>query len=86
MFFNQLKPIYTLLFAGRTENSSEQYYISERQKEDLELPLLDLATIVKATNNFLNGNKLGEGGFGPVYKVATWQNTAIIFAKNFKLI
>ncbi|KAM7484813.1 hypothetical protein LguiA_000822 [Lonicera macranthoides] len=52
---------------GRTEYSSEQYNISERQKEDLELPLLDLATIVKATNNFSNGNKLGEGGFGPVY-------------------
>ena len=71
MFFNQLKPIYILLFAGRTEYSSEQYNISERQKEDLELPLLDLATIVKATNNFSNGNKVGEGGFGPVYKVAT---------------
>jgi len=31
----------------------------------------DLATIINATNNFLNDNKLGEGGFWPVYKVIT---------------
>lgn len=37
--------------------------------EDLELPLFGLCTIHKATNNFSMKNKLGEGGFGPVYKV-----------------
>ncbi|KAI3809957.1 hypothetical protein L1987_19562 [Smallanthus sonchifolius] len=36
--------------------------------EDLELPLFDLSTLLKATNNFSINNKLGEGGFGPVYK------------------
>ncbi|KAI3675458.1 hypothetical protein L1987_85048 [Smallanthus sonchifolius] len=36
--------------------------------EDLELPLFGLSTILKATNNFSNINKLGEDGFGPVYK------------------
>ncbi|CAN1775120.1 G-type lectin S-receptor-like serine/threonine-protein kinase At4g27290 [Linum perenne] len=36
-------------------------------KEDMELPIFDLDTIVDATNNFSNSNKLGEGGFGPVY-------------------
>ncbi|XP_068669480.1 receptor-like serine/threonine-protein kinase SD1-8 [Aristolochia californica] len=40
----------------------------EHRKEDLELPLLDLGLIVAATNNFSDSNKLGEGGFGPVYK------------------
>lgn len=34
-----------------------------------ELSFIDLATIVAATGNFFDGNKLGEGGFGPVYKV-----------------
>ncbi|KAJ7948541.1 S-receptor-like serine/threonine-protein kinase [Quillaja saponaria] len=43
-------------------------YTSEEQKEDLELPLIDLSKIATATNNFSMDNKLGEGGFGPVYK------------------
>ncbi|XWS27928.1 hypothetical protein CRYUN_Cryun25bG0022500 [Craigia yunnanensis] len=37
-------------------------------KEDLELPLFDLATIACATDNFSIENKLGEGAFGSVYK------------------
>ncbi|ESR65346.1 hypothetical protein CICLE_v10007528mg [Citrus x clementina] len=38
------------------------------QNMDLELPLFELATIANATDNFSINNKLGEGGFGPVYK------------------
>nr|GMD68132.1 G-type lectin S-receptor-like serine/threonine-protein kinase At4g27290 isoform X1 [Ipomoea batatas] len=40
----------------------------DKLKEDLELPLFDLSKITRATNNFSDENKLGEGGFGPVYK------------------
>ncbi|KAK7390349.1 hypothetical protein VNO78_25654 [Psophocarpus tetragonolobus] len=40
----------------------------ERQLEDLDVPLFDLITITNATNNFSSYNKIGEGGFGPVYK------------------
>lgn len=36
-----------------------------------DLPLFELSTIVAATDNFSIANKLGEGGFGPVYKVVT---------------
>ncbi|XP_051126095.1 G-type lectin S-receptor-like serine/threonine-protein kinase At4g27290 isoform X2 [Andrographis paniculata] len=36
--------------------------------KDLELPLVELHKISKATDNFCESNKLGEGGFGPVYK------------------
>ncbi|THG17327.1 G-type lectin S-receptor-like serine/threonine-protein kinase SD1-29 [Camellia sinensis] len=36
--------------------------------ESSELPMLDLTKILVATNNFSQPNKLGEGGFGPVYK------------------
>ncbi|KAM0063302.1 putative protein kinase RLK-Pelle-DLSV family [Helianthus debilis subsp. tardiflorus] len=36
--------------------------------EDFELPLFGLSVILEATNNFSLNNKLGEGGFGPVYK------------------
>ncbi|CAN6691217.1 unnamed protein product [Malus baccata var. baccata] len=35
---------------------------------ELELPLFELTTLVSATDNFSSNNKLGEGGFGPVYK------------------
>jgi hypothetical protein len=31
--------------------------------------LYDLSTLRAATDNFSEENKLGEGGFGPVYKV-----------------
>lgn len=34
-----------------------------------ELELYDLDTVKAATNYFSNQNKLGEGGFGLVYKV-----------------
>ncbi|KVI02213.1 Apple-like protein [Cynara cardunculus var. scolymus] len=40
----------------------------ENSKDDLELPLIDFSILRKATNNFSDNNKLGEGGFGPVYK------------------
>ncbi|XP_028057012.1 G-type lectin S-receptor-like serine/threonine-protein kinase At4g27290 [Camellia sinensis] len=42
-------------------------YAEENQKE-FELPLFELATIANATKNFSEDNKIGEGGFGPVYK------------------
>lgn len=41
----------------------------EKNKEDIDLPLFDLATIVSATNNFSSTNMIGAGGFGSVYKV-----------------
>ncbi|XP_074556963.1 receptor-like serine/threonine-protein kinase SD1-8 [Curcuma longa] len=40
----------------------------ETEEKDLNLPLFDLGTVVNATGNFSVDNKLGEGGFGPVYK------------------
>ncbi|XP_024156759.1 G-type lectin S-receptor-like serine/threonine-protein kinase At4g27290 isoform X2 [Rosa chinensis] len=54
---------------------SDQIYIrmpaselGSRTSEDLELPLFDYGRIATATNEFSGTNKLGEGGFGPVYK------------------
>ncbi|XP_027355230.1 G-type lectin S-receptor-like serine/threonine-protein kinase At4g27290 [Abrus precatorius] len=40
----------------------------EKYLEDLDLPLFDLQTITTVTNNFSLNNKIGQGGFGPVYK------------------
>ncbi|CAL5402222.1 unnamed protein product [Camellia sinensis] len=53
---------------GRTIGHPEQGYYKESRNEDIELPLFNLVTITKATDNFAINNKLGEGGFGPVYK------------------
>ncbi|XP_058733736.1 uncharacterized protein LOC131605396 [Vicia villosa] len=39
----------------------------ERHMDDQDLPLLNLSTIIIATDNFSKKNKIGEGGFGPVY-------------------
>ncbi|GLU09102.1 hypothetical protein SLE2022_259780 [Rubroshorea leprosula] len=41
---------------------------NEGQNEDMELSLFELAELSKATNDFSSHNKLGEGGFGSVYK------------------
>ncbi|CAL5435417.1 unnamed protein product [Camellia sinensis] len=53
---------------GKTIGHPEQGYYKESKNEDIELPLFHLVTITKATDNFAIDNKLGEGGFGPVYK------------------
>ncbi|XP_042468909.1 receptor-like serine/threonine-protein kinase SD1-8 isoform X1 [Zingiber officinale] len=44
------------------------YFDDDAQEEDLDLPIYDLYTIAEATNNFSESNKLGQGGYGPVYK------------------
>ncbi|KAJ4841988.1 hypothetical protein Tsubulata_005416, partial [Turnera subulata] len=46
----------------------DKYYNEQGRTEDLELPIVDLATVVKATDKFSSKNLLGKGGFGPVYK------------------
>ena len=45
----------------------QEYFILRR--EDMDLPTFELSAIAKATDKFSSRNKLGEGGFGPVYKV-----------------
>ncbi|XP_050217230.1 G-type lectin S-receptor-like serine/threonine-protein kinase At4g27290 [Mercurialis annua] len=65
-----------VLYIRRTKQKSQAKMRSITEKncniqsrnEDLDLPLIDLMTIMKVTDNFSNKNKLGEGGFGPVYK------------------
>ena len=41
----------------------------EGQSEDMEVTFFTLAIVATATENFSSNNKLGEGGFGLVYKV-----------------
>ncbi|XP_052726790.1 cysteine-rich receptor-like protein kinase 10 [Vigna angularis] len=46
--------------------SQEQTEKEESMNTDL--PMIPLSTILKCTNNFSDEQKLGKGGFGPVYK------------------
>ncbi|XP_052201117.1 G-type lectin S-receptor-like serine/threonine-protein kinase SD1-1 isoform X1 [Diospyros lotus] len=54
--------------AAQQENSV--YTASNEASKDgnIELPYFDLDTIFAATDKLSLGNKIGEGGFGPVYK------------------
>jgi hypothetical protein len=54
--------------------SSKKEYSTESNLDDVELPLFDFSTLAMATNNFSDENKLGQGGFGSVYKVIFFVN------------
>ncbi|KAK9063015.1 hypothetical protein SSX86_016885 [Deinandra increscens subsp. villosa] len=46
----------------------DEKFTNESGKEDAEMSSYSFSVIAKATSNFSVNNKLGEGGFGPVYK------------------
>ncbi|WRX26472.1 Protein kinase domain - like 10 [Theobroma cacao] len=51
-----------------------------------ELPVFDLNSILVATDNFSITNKLGQGGFGPVYKVNPTKRADLHWPKRFNII
>ncbi|GJU14067.1 G-type lectin S-receptor-like serine/threonine-protein kinase [Tanacetum coccineum] len=52
----------------KEEGTGESLNVGGSHREAMELPLFRFSTVAKATNIFSPENKLGEGGFGPVYK------------------
>ncbi|CAN6702114.1 unnamed protein product [Malus baccata var. baccata] len=53
-------------------------------KDDAELPIFGLRAIAAAKNNFAEANKLGEGGFGPVYKGILAENQEVAIKRLSK--
>jgi hypothetical protein len=41
----------------------------EDEEKGIDIPFFNLESILAATDGFSNANKLGQGGYGPVYKV-----------------
>lgn len=55
-----------LAASGRSSSTDKlEVYL----KEEHDLKLFSYASIIEATNDFSSENKLGQGGFGVVYKV-----------------
>ena len=51
------------------EDSPGSKELDDESRRNSDLPLVSLKTIAAATDNFSYANKLGQGGFGSVYKV-----------------
>ena len=67
--------------------NSEQLEESKRgdiRKKEVKMPLFSFASVSAATDNFSDANKLGEGGFGPVYKVRFSLNPITHYPKHYK--
>ncbi|THG03998.1 hypothetical protein TEA_007131 [Camellia sinensis var. sinensis] len=71
--------VFTILFIFWRRGHSES--IASREQElrglDLQTGLFTFRQIKAATNNFDNNNKIGEGGFGSVYKGVLLDGTVI---------
>ena len=64
-------------FLQELRKSSESTFAEGNKVSSEELPwMMDLSVIRAATDNFSVSNKLGQGGFGSVYKVS---NTSALF-------
>ncbi|XP_048434066.1 receptor-like serine/threonine-protein kinase SD1-8 isoform X2 [Pyrus x bretschneideri] len=68
----------------KNHNESKSKFDGGGGKDDAELPIFSLRAIIAATNNFAEGNKLGEGGFGLVYKGILAENQEVAIKRLSK--
>ncbi|XP_034898841.1 G-type lectin S-receptor-like serine/threonine-protein kinase At4g27290 isoform X4 [Populus alba] len=66
-FFQNEQEIFIRMAASEVGNLQRRSN-NKDLKEELELPFFNIDELACATNNFSVSNKLGQGGFGPVYK------------------
>ena len=74
-----------LLFDFSNSSEDTKYELSEAnrlwraEKKEVDLPMFSFASVSAATNNFTVENKLGQGGFGPVYMVRLLSLAIMLF-------
>uniref|UniRef100_A0A2N9G4Q8 Receptor-like serine/threonine-protein kinase n=1 Tax=Fagus sylvatica TaxID=28930 RepID=A0A2N9G4Q8_FAGSY len=56
-------PMYFSFYCNTTSGE-----FNEEDEKGIDVPFYDLESILVATDNFSNENKLGQGGYGPVFK------------------
>ena len=56
-----------VLLSSNTERHLKD--LIDSGEKGIDIPFFDLESVLAATNNFSDANKLGQGGYGPVYKV-----------------
>ncbi|KAL0012448.1 hypothetical protein SO802_007556 [Lithocarpus litseifolius] len=61
-------PIFRTVHDQHNTDFQHQKFQGRNEQQDQELPYFDFASISTATDNFSDSNKLGEGGFGTVYR------------------
>jgi hypothetical protein len=66
--------------AARVAWGNDEQLGWELEGRSSDCKVYDFSQILDATSNFSDENKLGQGGFGPVYKVS---ENCLIFQENF---
>eukprot|EP00261_Vitis_vinifera_P037744 XP_019078987.1 PREDICTED: G-type lectin S-receptor-like serine/threonine-protein kinase At4g03230 isoform X1 [Vitis vinifera] len=66
---NRANPVLHLYDSeSRVKHLIDLKQFKDEDKEGIDVPFFDLKDILAATDNFSDSHKLGQGGFGPVYK------------------
>ncbi|KAG6756746.1 hypothetical protein POTOM_040189 [Populus tomentosa] len=72
-----------IMLTGKMTGNFQRRSNNKDLKEGLELPFFNMDELACATNNFSVSNKVGEGGFGPVYKVIIIYKQSCNMASEF---